>query len=225
MQFQGAVRSAPWCPCEYTCDRQDLLKFGVQRYLRNSALAANLDVKTYDVGNFIFATQCQALTATPGAGELYVTYEVELHTPQLNLSTGSFTGQKIVGAVSISDVQIFGTTPVYTGTQAFTAAVNTLTCVIPGQYLFELDFVGTSMTSNMPSATTGTATVVSLNSTGGLLPCNATGTTATGIWTVNATAGQTVIVDGSAAGTITATNVRFTSFLVALGLDAKKKQV
>ncbi len=80
MTYHNAVRSAAWAECQYRSDGADLRKFGVQRYIRTAALAANLDIKTYDVGNLYVATQGEA--DTTAIGELYVVYDVELITPQ-----------------------------------------------------------------------------------------------------------------------------------------------
>jgi hypothetical protein len=80
MTYHNAVRSAVWGECCYRSDMMDLRKFGVQRYVRSGALAANLDIKTYDVGNLFVATQGEADTSA--IGELYVVYDVELITPQ-----------------------------------------------------------------------------------------------------------------------------------------------
>lgn len=80
MTYHNAVRSAVWGECCYRSDGADLRKFGVQRYIRSAALAADLDIKTYDVGNLFVATQGEA--DTTAIGELYVVYDVELITPQ-----------------------------------------------------------------------------------------------------------------------------------------------
>lgn len=80
MSYHNAVRSAVWDECCYNSDAGDLRKFGVQRFIRSAGLAANLDIKTYDVGNLNIATQGEA--DTTAIGELYVEYDVELITPQ-----------------------------------------------------------------------------------------------------------------------------------------------
>ncbi len=132
MSYQNAVRSAPWCPCEYRSSGDDLRKFGVQRYLRSAALASNLDIKTYDVGNLIVATSGNADTTT--LGELYVSYEVELHTPQLSASASQVGGQFLVGVSGTTGTSWFGTTPTSTGVAYFTATGSTMTCAIAGTY-------------------------------------------------------------------------------------------
>jgi len=211
MTFQNAVRSAPWCPCEYSSSGPDLIKFGVQRYLRSAALAANLDIKTYDVGNLIVATSGCADTST--LGELYVSYEVELHTPQQGvLPLSAFTGEKIVGAGSVSKTAIFGSTPTITGTTAWSAVTNTLTCVIAGDYLLELDVIGTTLVLN--AAPTGTATITAAVPQNVLI--DTTGVYGLGAWAVRATVGQTIIFNMSNSATLTSSNARIGSYTYTL---------
>lgn len=99
MAIHGSTRSAVWAHQCCTTSQKDLRKFGVQRYVRNSAPMGTQDIKTYDVGNFLIATQG---TGAITVGELYVTYDVTLHTPQpsgLNLLYGynaKFTSSDVV---------------------------------------------------------------------------------------------------------------------------------
>lgn len=75
----SAIRSSPWSPVSLRCDKKDLLKLP-QRYTRQDVLADNLDLKTYDVGQLQVATS--GCTNGQTLGELYVTYVVDLLTPQ-----------------------------------------------------------------------------------------------------------------------------------------------
>jgi hypothetical protein len=79
MSYASATRSAAWQESTFNCRPSDLCKFVKERYVRSKT--ENGDIKTYDVGNFFIATQ-----GTPAAemGELYVSYTVQLHTPQYN---------------------------------------------------------------------------------------------------------------------------------------------
>lgn len=79
MSVHGSTRSSVWTHQCCSASSQDLRKFGVQRYVRNAAPIGTQDIKTYDVGNFHIATQG---TANVTCGELYVTYDITLHTPQ-----------------------------------------------------------------------------------------------------------------------------------------------
>jgi len=77
MSYHNAVRSAPWDCVSYSSSKQDLLKFGTQRYVRTDAVVPNTDIKTYDVGNFQLAT-ILANDVDSTFGELYIEYDVEL---------------------------------------------------------------------------------------------------------------------------------------------------
>jgi len=203
MAMFNAVRSAVWDECVLSGDKKDLQKFGVQRYLRNAALAANLDIKTYDIGNFLVGTIGCADTST--LGELYVEYEVELHTPQLSNQALAATGERITGNTSISKTQIFGTAPTTAGFAYFSASVNTITCLVAGTYMIVASAAGTG-TTTISNTVTGTATAAALGSAG--VCSNGAATQALFLLLVTASVGQTVIFDLSGGTTVTAFNVR-----------------
>ncbi len=189
MSFHNAVRAPVWGEAHYDCDKQDLEKFGVQRYVRQATLASNLDIKTYDVGKFQIATQ--GCADTSAIGELYVDYEVELMTPQRSNDVQLST--KITGVSGTVTTSWFGTAPTSTGGGAWTASGSTLTCVIPGDYLISLQYA--AATSVSYAAATGTATAALL--------LNSTSTTAQyckSLAITNATAGQTVVLNETAVG-------------------------
>lgn len=81
--FESTTSCSPWDEITHISMQSNLLKFGVQRYVRSAGVPANTDVKTYDVGKFYVATSNTPSTPTT-LGELYVSYEVELITPQLS---------------------------------------------------------------------------------------------------------------------------------------------
>jgi len=157
MSYHDAVRSPAWGDCRFVSDKQDLDKFGTQRFIRSTALAANQDIKTYDVGNLWVATSGGAGVV---AGELYVEYDVELMTPQTGSSLGGLS--KVTSGGTTSKTAIFGAAPVYVGSM-LTAANSTLTIVNAGHYLINIDIVGTGG-GTMP-APSGTATIVPVGST------------------------------------------------------------
>jgi len=81
MAYQGSVRSNIWSHACCAASSKDLKKFGIQRYVRSSVpLSASSDIKTFDVGNLYVGLQ--GVSSQLAAGELYVTYDVTLHTPQ-----------------------------------------------------------------------------------------------------------------------------------------------
>jgi hypothetical protein len=87
MNYHNSTRSAVWQECCLVLDASDIGKLGPKRYLRFGNLAANQDIKTYDVGNFFIASQGGGGGLV---GELYVSYQVELNTPQLDSSALAF---------------------------------------------------------------------------------------------------------------------------------------
>jgi len=139
MSFHNAVRSAVWAECCYSSDEKDLQKFGVQRYIRSGSLGPNLDIKTYDVGNLILATQGEADTSV--IGELYVEYDVELITPQLSSADecGAFS---LSNAVPI-DADLFASSvPDPLNLSSISRVANTFTFARAGQYLLSYFLAG-----------------------------------------------------------------------------------
>jgi len=84
MAYAQAQRSAPWQECAFNCRSGDLTKFAKERYVRDASPPAG-DIKTFDVGNLFLATQGNTSDAI--IGELYVSYTVELRTPQVHTAT------------------------------------------------------------------------------------------------------------------------------------------
>jgi len=106
MSYTDACRSAPWDDSTFSTPQHVM---NVERYIRVGSLAANLDVKTYDVGNHFIATQ--GLAAPAVVGELYVEYVVELFTPQIQ---SSCPGGKVSNSGTTSIPNPWGV-PVLTG--------------------------------------------------------------------------------------------------------------
>jgi hypothetical protein len=154
MAYHNAVRSAVWDECCYSSALHDLEKFGVQRYVRLGALPANLDIKTYDVGNLFVATQGEADT-TP-VGELYVEYDVELITPQIASGVAAYNSVHISSPSATLANPFAGS--VNTGGLQVSGSGNTLTFDRVGQYLVALNWDGTTPTAVAPTIT-GTVTV------------------------------------------------------------------
>lgn len=79
MMQHGCVRAPLWDSASYVASPQNLKKFGIQRYTRAGSLADNLDVKTYDVGKLYVDVEGAGAIL---AGELYISYCIDLFTPQ-----------------------------------------------------------------------------------------------------------------------------------------------
>lgn len=160
MAFCGAVRSGVWQEFRFNAKPRDVVKFASERFVRSGAPAANLDIKTYDVGNFhIGASGC---ADTSAIGELYVEYTVHLRTPQLSIvaTTPSATlpQQYIYQGGTLAADNIFGSAPVYFGGNYATAVTNTLTFTTPGEYIVE--YFGTENAVGIVNNTGSTCTIV-----------------------------------------------------------------
>lgn len=81
MQYSGSVSGPTWTRLSMDVKQINLGKFAKDRYIRAGAVAANFDVKTYDLGK-IYVISGNAPAAA--AGVLYLDYEVELITPQVD---------------------------------------------------------------------------------------------------------------------------------------------
>ncbi len=206
MSYMGAVRSAVWDECRFAGDRADLRKFGQQRYNRSAALASNLDIKTYDVGNLQIATQ--GCADTSAIGELYVDYEVEFHTPQKSSAPAATAAQWLRGASGTAGTSWLGTTPVSTGAALFTATASTLTCVVPGSYMVTVKLASSSGNITYDQTMSGSsATIDATNTNGDSLVSTNVSTLVMFESNVTATAGQTIVLTGSTGGTWSSSQV------------------
>jgi len=157
MAYHNAVRSAPWAECCYTCDKPDLSRNGETRYTRTGTQPAGTDLKTYDAGTIFVATQ--GCADTTSIGELYVSYEVDLHVPQLNLLPRlAAVSKKIVATGGVSKTEPFGTAQAVTGDLPVTVFDgHTLLFDKVGQYILSTLAIGTGMSSSDAWTVGGTA--------------------------------------------------------------------
>lgn len=112
MTYEGATRSVTWQECVNISSLENLSKYK-ERYVRSDTLAANLDIKTYDVGTLNVGTSGQ--TDVTVVGELYVEYYVNFYTPQAE-SLGAEASDSTqlsahAGAPNINKDQPFGDAP------------------------------------------------------------------------------------------------------------------
>lgn len=96
-----------------------------RKFIRSGALADNLDIKTYDSGNFFVAS---ADDAAANSGKLWVEYDVELYNPQVPpggfQASGVLSGQ---ASVALSAASPFGDEFKATGPLILTPAANVVT--------------------------------------------------------------------------------------------------
>lgn len=213
-QFKAKCKS--WEECTLRVDQKTLASeaLGRTRFVRTGALASNLDIKMYDLGQLIVATQGQADTST--IGELYVIYEIVLRTPIISAQTqAQATSLLITSGGTVDDTALFGSVPVLASGLSATVVGNTITFQRVGRYLIDTRVVGTGLfTSFVPVISASTA-AVALVSSGGISNAAANaGTAARFSATVVVTArGQTAVFDcATQATTVTSSDARVATY-------------
>lgn len=157
MSYLGAQRSNVWM--EHKCI---LPQMPAPLYVRTQGVPAGTDVKTYDVGNYIFASQGAA--ATP-VGELYVEYDVDLLVPQL-VNPSTVQGVSFTGPLSGSSGINFATAN-FTGSMQYTTVSTSnsqvaVPALVGGKFIITWSVVGSgAIVINVPSVFGSTGTVAS----------------------------------------------------------------
>ncbi len=144
--YQDAIEDAPWKDIRCALRKSSMNTSRMRHFVRQVALAANLDVKTYDVGNlFVLTTDGTAVSW----GKLWVEYDVTFHIPQLpSAGSGPFGGVITSTGASETAANPFGTAPAVDG-QAKGISMNALSVLNiqqPGDYIVQATFVGTTIT-------------------------------------------------------------------------------
>lgn len=154
MSYHNAVRSNIWSSCRFQSSQNDEKALGARRFVRPGSVPSGSDPKTYDVCNIFVATQ--GCTASQVVGELYVSYVIELFTPQSDSSVYSdqMSSAIAVGA-GIAAAKPLGTSQTVTGFDNFLVDSTglILTFKNAGQYLVSLSAVGTVLTVTPPTLT------------------------------------------------------------------------
>lgn len=132
MSYKNAVRAPLWFAASHISASADLHRLKTN-YVLSGVAPEGTDIKTYDVGNLFVAVQSDGASQT--AGELYVEYEVELMTPQINYDPPSATVLSAGGSTSFEP--LMSTTPIYgplpIRVQPVTAGEQSTTSVFVGQ--------------------------------------------------------------------------------------------
>lgn len=162
LAYNNAIRGPAWQTFEYKCSAQDLAKFN-QKFLRYGTLSSTQDALLYDVGTFFIATSGFADTSV--IGELHVDYEVELITPQFDLTAyANATAAKLV-ATGPTTALWLGTAATATGGVSTSYSAGALSVLVPGQYLFVYTITGTGLVAPATPSLTSTGNTFSLIST------------------------------------------------------------
>lgn len=198
--YEGVVEDAPWK--DICCFVRKLSMAGMvkRRYTRNGPLSANLDVKTYDVGQLHLITLDG--TAVPW-GKLWVEYDVTFYLPQLPPTGSVIYGGSVSGGGTMSGANPLGTLPTL-DPQANGLTVNDTSVVtLPnaGDYLVTFQLTGTTLTA--VTCTPGGGAILVSSST----VINSAATSSNSIFVVRT-------VNGSGTVDFTATAVSVTASVV-----------
>lgn len=210
MDYRSSVRCPTWSECALHCMPEDLHK-QKSFFVRSGALSSNQDIKMYDVGNFWPSALGQG--ATTSFGELYVEYDVNLITPQLNpdatLVSGKFTGTSNAAPFAVAT----GSLPATVSSTGTTASVSTFTFSSNYQGIAILELTGTGITTVVA---TGTGTEVQ-PAAGTLINAAATSAISEILLseTYDTLGAQTLVITIGNT-TLTAVTLRFGEYLYAL---------
>ncbi len=199
--YEDVAEDAPWKDICCLLRPSALHALGPTKFIRTGALSANLDVKTYDAGNFFMCT----IDGTAASwGKLWVEYDVTLYTPQLNpAGSGVISAQHIIGATPTS-ASLLGTQTLQAGSSAIaTVAGEIVTFSQAGKFSVTLlTIAGTSVTITGQPALSAGATFGSID--GSAAPAGAGSTTTACMQTmiVNVVVGSTLTFNNTVvAGT------------------------
>lgn len=196
--FEDVAEDAPWKDIECVCAQLSMAAGTTRHFTRSGALAANLDVKTYDVGNLHL---CTVDGTAVNWGKLWVEYDIEFFVPQLP-PTGqlALVGGQVTGATTQTGANPFGVAPTLdTQSAGITmSAASVLTFGSAGTFLCGVRYIGTGITVvGNPTASAG-ATIVSGGS-----DIVAAATSATQEIGVNVTVPGSTLTYGITATTVT----------------------
>ncbi len=150
--YEGYVQGTPWS--EHVCrlGPRKMFSMGNHKFVRTSALSANLDVKTYDAGNFYFATA--DVNPTGVIGRLYVRYDVEFLNPQLPPAGVPTSWSLASGGSGITTTAPFGTAPTVFGTTISVSPTSPYTTIVfnsVGLWLVVVQMTGTGVNGSAPT--------------------------------------------------------------------------
>lgn len=218
LQMQGAVRSSVWSHCELHCDSKDLHKIEKELYTRSTpSLPANLDVKTYDVGQLFVCTDGLSAALNIPIGELWMDYEVALQTPQVDFEASLFRSSARIVKTGSQTANNFTGGAVKTGGMPFiitNPTTLTFTQKVEGIYTGEFYSAAANIAPSPSPVTTGSTAAIA----NALWLVNSAFDTGSFDIEFSANPGNTLIIDYSGcAPVIDIANHRFGTYQFSLG--------
>jgi hypothetical protein len=162
--YEDVEEDAPWKDIECELRPSSLHALGPSKFIRTGALAAGLDIKTYDAGNFFL---CTTDGTAVNWGKLWVEYDVTLLTPQLNPAGGGVIAAQGITSTTPTTASFLANPVQVAGSASIvSAAADVLTFNQAGQFLVVYAIGATTATSSSSPAA-GAGGVISINSIGG----------------------------------------------------------
>jgi hypothetical protein len=153
--FEDFIEDVAWK--RITCDLKPSAMFpmGPRKFVRTNALAANLDIKTYDCGQ-IFVV---ANNADGALGNIWAEYDITLHVPTI-IPGITAVYQHIISAAAPTSADILNTGDGYTGTNIVSVAGSVITFLSAGSYFLSYYATATTtITQTAVPSVDGTAAV------------------------------------------------------------------
>jgi len=204
--YQDAQEDAPWKDIHCELMARELMGDMKEKTIRNGALAANQDIKTYDAGNLHL---CTVDGTAVSWGKLWVEYDVTLYTPQVPAGGFNSNGTLASGGGSIAAATPFGAVPVATGSVVLAAAATNVVSLsnlqIGSKILISAWVQGTVISAASIATVTGLTAV----NAGAIFNAAATSAMAFGTFTVTAAAPTATL-------SITSTTVTSTWYSVSV---------
>jgi len=220
MSYGGSMRTVVWDKVKFVADRKAMAKLGPERYVRMHYSAPADALKTSDVGSFQMGVM--GMVDASIVGELYVSYDIELITPQYDLAEeylASSFRHASNGTVALGDP--FGTTAgTVTGGIQINCLNDLITFYTPGQYIGLIEYTCATATDTNPTIAVSVGAGTVTQSFGAGQTHNVALTRASTVFQVNATTVPMVLDFGFAgsAASITASVVDIGYFSTQLAL-------
>jgi len=205
---------APWKDICCILKPNAMHSLGPHKFVRSGGLAANLDVKTYDVGNLFICT-VDAVGNGTNWGKVWIEYDVTFFVPQLNPNGPNQPSAIVTGGGAKTAANIFGVTP----TSAFSGPSIFSGPTVAGQFTFLQDYSGLIVVNIIGTVITGITFGGGgspPNLSAGVFVVNGAATAAILEFNIQALSGDTMTLSATAT-TVTTAIMRAGGYLFSLG--------
>ena len=203
--YMDAAEDAPWKDIHCILKESAMHAMGSRKYVRNVAVAANQDIKTYDVGNLYACTVDSAAAA--GWGKLWLEYDCTFYSPQINPQGN--TAQFIhISGVTPTSASLLGTQTTVSASAVNPASVSgeIVTFLTAGTYL--VNYYANAATSvtiaSVPTVGAGGALITTYGNGNGYVDSGSTTTAVLQSVLMSAIVNSTLTLDNTIVGGTTA---------------------